>query len=188
VASDPTMTAGRYGRQLGEPGLYVRQCRSGGFANLIARRAQSPQLQAEVLREFGVNLPTRPAFASGDRLSFIWNGPDRWMVEAEKPDQDIESMLRPLERFAAICDQGDGYVRLDVYGPRVRDVLAKGLPIDLHPFLPGDAAMTAINQIGVQIWQTSANPSYRLSVARGYLQSFWHWLKASGAEFGVEVL
>jgi methylglutamate dehydrogenase subunit D len=192
VASDPTMTAGmtagRYGKQLGEPGLYVRQCRSGSFANLIARRAQSPQLQAQVLREFGLHLPTKPAVASGGGLSFIWNGPDRWMVEAEKIDAGIESMLRPLERYAAICDQGDGYVRLDVYGPRVRDVLAKGLPIDLQPFSPGDVAMTAVNQMGVQIWQTSANPSYRLSVARGYLQSFRHWLGASSAEFGIAVL
>ncbi len=52
-----------------------------------------------------------------------------------------------------MSDQSDARLVLHLSGPRVRDVLAKGVPIDLHPkvFKPGDVATTLIAYIGVQI-------------------------------------
>jgi sarcosine oxidase subunit gamma len=69
-------------------------------------------------------------------------------------------------------------------------VLAKGLPIDLDParFGAGDVALTAVAHVGLHVRQTSDAPSYRLGVARSYAQSLWHWLAASAAEFGCEVV
>ena len=55
--------------------------------------------------------------------------------------------------FAAVADQSDARLVLRLSGPRVRDVLAKGVPVDLHPqaFKPGDVANTLVGYIGVQI-------------------------------------
>lgn len=186
----PAVAPGRYGKRLGDPGLYVRECMSGSLASLSAWRDQSSKLQEEVFREFGLQLPTRPRVANSNNLTFVWNGPDRWMVEAEDMSEGIELLLgKSLRPFAAICNQSDGYVRFDVQGGRVRDTLAKGLPIDLDSerFLLGDVAITAVAHIGVHLWQTSGSPNYRLCVSRSYAKSFWGWLHKSSAEFGCEV-
>jgi hypothetical protein len=49
------------------------------------------------------------------------------------------------------------------YTDRVRDVLAKGVPLDLHPrsFRTGDVASTLVAYIGVQIQQLDERPTAR---------------------------
>jgi len=181
--------AGRSGRRSGEPGLIVRECRDTDIASLVARRGQAPALSQAVWQTFGVSLPMTPRIAGARDVSFIWAGLDRWLVEIRSGTVGIESLLEePLGHLAAICDQSDSRRTLDLRGPKVRDVLAKGLPIDLHAtrFAEGDVAVTAISHIGVHLWQTSAQPVYRLSVTRSYFGSFWHWLASSAAEFGCE--
>jgi methylglutamate dehydrogenase subunit D len=61
--------------------------------------------------------------------------------------------------------------------------------VDLHPraFGPGDVAITPVSHITAHIWQTHADPVYELAVARSLTPSFWHWLEASAAEYGLEV-
>jgi sarcosine oxidase subunit gamma len=68
-------------------------------------------------------------------------------------------------------------------------VLAKGLPIDLHPsvFAPGSAATSVIALMGATLWQVDAAPSYDIAVFRSLAGSFWTWLTDSAAEFGCEV-
>ncbi len=78
---------------------------------------------------------------------------------------------------------------LELAGPRVRDTLAKGIELDLHPhsFRLGDAAVTTASHIGVHLWQVADDPVYRLLVVRTYFGSFWNWLSASAAAYGCEV-
>jgi methylglutamate dehydrogenase subunit D len=181
--------AGRSGRRSGEPGLIVRECTGTDIASLVARRGQAPALSQAVWQTFGVSLPMTPRIAGARDVSFIWAGLDRWLVETKSATVGIESRLEePLGHFAAICDQSDSRRTLDLRGPKVRDVLAKGLPIDLDParFGEGDVAMTAAFHVGVHLWQTSAQPIYRVSVVRSYFGSFWHSLASSAAEFGCE--
>lgn len=104
---------------------------------------------------------------------------------------DMEAELAPrLGKYAAIADQSHGRVLLRIAGPRVRDALAKGVSIDLHPraFGPGHVAMTTAAHIGMHIWQLDDGPTYGISTARSSAASFWHWLQASSAEFGLEIL
>ena len=53
---------------------------------------------------------------------------------------------------ASVTDQSDGRVVLEISGPRVRDVLAKGVMLDLHErdFRPGATAVTLMAHTGVQ--------------------------------------
>jgi sarcosine oxidase subunit gamma len=67
----------------------------------------------------------------------------------------------------------------------VRDALAKGVPVDLHPTVfTDDVAVTIISHIGAIVWQ-SAPDRFSIAIFRSYAQSFWHWLAASAAEFGL---
>ena len=81
-------------------------------------------------------------------------------------------------------------VLLELRGPRVRDVLAKGVSIDLHPrsFRTGDVAVTTASHLAVHLWQVADEPVYRVLVVRTWFDSLWRWLAASAAEYGCEVL
>ena len=72
----------------------------------------------------------------------------------------------------------------------MRDVLAKGVPVDLHPnvFKPGDVANTQIAYVGVQIDMLDGAPTYQLAAPRSMAGTFWSWLAASAAEFGYDVM
>jgi sarcosine oxidase subunit gamma len=94
-----------------------------------------------------------------------------------------------LKGLASVSDQSDGRAILRISGSRARDVLAKGLPIDLHPsvFGPGSAATSVIALMGVTLWQVDDAPTYDLAVFRSLAGSFWTWLTDSAAEFGCRV-
>ena len=93
-----------------------------------------------------------------------------------------------LAGLASIADQSDGRVVLRLRGDRVRDVLAKGVPVDLHPrsFKTGDVASTLVAYIGVQIQQLDDRPTFQLMAFRSLAGSLWSWLTKSAAEFGAE--
>jgi sarcosine oxidase subunit gamma len=94
-----------------------------------------------------------------------------------------------FDATASVFDQSDSRIVLEVGGPRIRDALAKGLPIDLHPtaFRKGDAAITTTNHISVHVWQVDDAPRYRLAVPRSYFGSFWRGFAAAAAEYGCVV-
>jgi sarcosine oxidase subunit gamma len=95
-----------------------------------------------------------------------------------------------LAGLASIADQSDGRVVLRLSGDRARDVLAKGIPVDLHPrgFRTGDVASTVVAHIGVQIQQLDDRPTFQLIALRSFAGSLWSWLAKSAAEFGYEIV
>ena len=101
----------------------------------------------------------------------------------------MEALLAPLAAHAAIVDQSHARTLIRVCGPRVRDALAKGVALDLHPsaFTPGDTALTSVAHIGIQLWQTDDAPTYAFSIPRSYAGSFWDWLLSAAAEYGLEM-
>lgn len=186
-----SLGVGRSGRPDGAPGLIVRECTGQQLASLIARRGQAERASAAATSTFGVALPAVPRAVAGRGVTFLWAGPGSWLVETGSGLADVEAFLgATFAGVASICDQSDSRVVLEVSGPRVREVLAKGVPIDLHAdrFGVGDVALTAVAHVGVHLRQVSDAPRYRLSVPRSYFGTFWHWLSSSAAEFGCEVL
>lgn len=136
--------------------------------------------------------PARPRRVSNGGLSLVGTAPDRWLVVGEGPSSaaTVERVALRLDGLAAIADQSDGYGVLRLWGPRVREALAKGCPIDLHPSVFGieDAATVPIASIPCRLWQVDLAPAYDILVPRSYAASFWDWLKSSAAEYGFEVV
>jgi sarcosine oxidase subunit gamma len=169
----------------------VRECTGLSLASLVARRDQVRAVAEAAQAAFGVPLPLLARATGNEHITFVWAGPGHWLVETVDRGADIEAFLAPaFGPLAAICDQSDSRVILELAGAAVRDVLAKGVPLDLHPrvFGVGDVALTAAHHVGLHLRQVSAEPRYRISVVRSYFGSFWHWLESSAAEFGCEVL
>jgi len=179
---------GRYGPP-GEPGVTIAERAGLGLATVAGRKGGP--LRAAVKGSYGLDLPDGSAVVDGGEVSFVGYGPGQWLavsgtLAGETLARDLAQRLRGL---ASISDQSGGRTVLRVKGPRARDVLAKGLPIDLHPsvFSPGSAATSTISLMGVQLWQVDDAPTYDIALFRSVSASFWRWLTASAAEFGYEV-
>jgi sarcosine oxidase subunit gamma len=91
--------------------------------------------------------------------------------------------------LASVTNQSDGRCIVRVSGPKVRDTLAKGIPLDLDPraFGPDDVAMTVAAHINTHFWQIDATPSYDFAVFRSFAASFCEWLLCASAEFGTRI-
>jgi methylglutamate dehydrogenase subunit D len=181
---------GRKGRRSGAPGVIVQEIRPAGVATLIVRQGQAEALAAIFRADLGCELPIEPWRADGAGLSIVWAGPGRWLAMAAAGDgRSIAGLPSRLAGIASVIDQGHALALLRLSGPRIRDTLAKGFPIDLHPraFAPGDTAITSVSHITAHIWQTGADPVYEVAIARSLTLSFWHWLEAAAAEYGLEV-
>lgn len=174
---------GRYGKADGRPGVKVYARRIGLLASVIARRGAAKTLAATLEREL-----------DGDVLTVLGIGPGHWWIESASSARSADDLQTMFQGSASVFDLTDSRVVLEIGGPRIRDALAKMLPIDLHPsvFRTGDVAVTIASHIGVTLWrmadaQTADAPQYRLAVARSYFGSFWRGFVASAAEYGCEV-
>lgn len=191
-APDSAVKPGRYGRVTASPGVTVTEVQGVALATVTARSGRRGALLDAARSAFGAELPATPRRAEGRDIAFIWSGPDQWLAyKHPAPAEGIEAFLaRPFAGLASVVDQSHGRTLLRVTGPHVRDALAKGVPIDLHPraFKAGGAAATLISHIPVHLWQIDDRPGYEFAVARSLAQSFWHWLEASAAEYGLVVV
>lgn len=182
---------GRYGRGEGEPSLVITELTGLGLATVACRKGQAAALSAAVRKAYGLDLPASSRVAQGAAVRFIGYGPGQWLAVSEAlANEALASKLAAkLQGVASVSDQSGGRTVLRVSGNRARDVLAKGLPLDLDPraFPLGSAATSAISHIGLQLWQADDTRSYDIAIFRSLSESFWRWLTASAAEFGYEV-
>ena len=182
---------GRYGKRGGEPGVVIAERVGLGLATVAARKGQAGALKEAVASAYGVALPDSARVVQGDRVSFVGYGPGQWLAVSDSLAGEAlaRDLAQRLKGLASISDQSGGRTVLRVSGTRARDVLAKGLPIDLHPsvFGPGSAATSTISLMGVQLWQVDDAPTYDIALFRSVSASFWRWLTASAAEFGYDI-
>ena len=182
---------GRLGRREGAPGLVLQELTQFALASVIARKGQAAQAAAAAQRAFGASPPFTPAIIAGNDLAFVWSGPNQWLALGPQSAEAVEARLGAVfGTHASVFDQSGSRVLLELRGSRVRDVLAKGMSIDLHPraFKTGDVAVTTASHLAVHLWQVADEPVYRLLVVRTWFDSLWRWLAASAAEYGCEVL
>jgi sarcosine oxidase subunit gamma len=126
----------------------------------------------------GLQLPLEPntVVHAGD-LRALWLGPDEWLVVGPPGSgQGLENQIREAcgEEPAAVTDVSAQRITVLVTGPRARDLLAHGCPLDLHPraFGPGRCAQTTLARAQVVV------------VARDELRAgFWVLVRSSFAGY-----
>ena len=184
--------SGRYGKRDGGAGVTISERIGLGLATVAARKGQARSLQDRVREAYGVDLPQTSRVVVGRDVSFVGYGPGQWLAVSETLASEAmaRDLAERLKGLASISDQSSGRTVIRVSGTRARDVLAKGLPIDLDPraFPLGSAATSTISLMGVQLWQADDTRIYDIAVFRSLSESFWRWLAASAAEFGYEVV
>jgi sarcosine oxidase subunit gamma len=141
----------------------------------------------------GVDLPTVPnTWVPTDTGRAVWLGPDEWLLTstAEAPEE-LEDRVRdavvPLGGSAANVSAQRITVRLT--GERVRDVLARGCAIDLHPrvFGRGSSAQTTLGLAGVVLLALSdAGDDYLVLVRSSFAGYLADWLLDAALEYTVQ--
>lgn len=122
-------------------------------------------------------LPTCTTRTSGPHRG-LWAGPDdAFVLGPASVRNDWLTRLREAAagHHAAVTDVSSGYGVLQLRGESVRDLLAQGCPMDLHPraFKPGDCVGTNFFKASVWLWQTDQDEFQLLvrSSFAGYVQS-----------------
>ncbi len=188
-----TARLGRYGaRGESPPGVLLSEHSGLTIAHVAARKGRV----AEVIEWLGAVAGVAPEdglrCVMGDSIALVGCAPGQWFaVSAGTGNANIVARLTDaLAGIASVIDHSSGKVVVRMTGPRARDMLAKGCPIDLNPrdFGPGSAVATEIAHIGCQLWQVDDKPTFDLMVNRSIAKSFWSWLAASAAEYGYEVV
>jgi methylglutamate dehydrogenase subunit D len=164
-----------------------------GIVRIAARRGQAAKA-AELLRmQFGVEAANRPRSARMGEVAVAGIGPNTWIATREDAGNAFAESLRPLlGHCASMTDQSDAYVILRLAGPKVRDTLAKLIPIDFHPrsFQVSDVAQTVCGYMTVMLWRlrdtAEGDPAFDVWAARSLAVSLHHALAQGAAEFGFE--
>jgi sarcosine oxidase, subunit gamma len=148
-----------------------------------------------VADHLGVALPTTPSWVEGDTARVIWLGPDEWLVMSPfRTPQDLEAGLRAAVGSAvggagAVVDVSAQRTTLWLRGAHVRDVLATGCAIDLHPraFPAGSAAQTTLGLAGVVLLALDETANhYQLLVRSSFARYLADWLLDASVEFSTE--
>ena len=142
----------------------------------------------------GFALPTEPnTVAARGALLALWLGPDEWLVVTPPTTQtrlsdSLEAALHGMH--VAVTDVTGGQTVITLSGPRARDVLAKGCPLDLHPavFKPADCATTLVAKANVTIRCVDDSPSFELIVRRSFAEYTALWLHDAALEYGATVV
>jgi methylglutamate dehydrogenase subunit D len=182
---------GRIGRAIGVAGVCIREITDAEGIAIVARKARSADVAAILSRHVGSPVLDAANRAAGNGLAISGTGPGQWLAMSQPTGagMPLDALRADLDGLAAVTDQGDGRVILEVSGPRARDALAKGIAVDLDPiaFKVGDVAQTSASHIGLQIALIDAGPTFEIVSARSTAGSLWAWLTASAAEYGIDV-
>ncbi len=144
----------------------------------------------EASAALGVDLPTAPnTWAPTGTGRAVWLGPEEWLLSSttETPEE-LETRVRAavLPLGGSATDVSAQRIGLRLTGARVRDVLAKGCSIDLHPWVfgRGRSAQTTLGQAGVVLLALSdAGDDYHLLVRSSFAGYLADWLLDAALEF-----
>lgn len=133
-------------------------------------------------------LPLRPNTLAGEEpLTALWLGPDQWLLVM--PPESLERRQSALRAAlgaqpAALTDVSAGYAGIRLGGRRVRDLLALGCPLDLHPraFASGQCAQSLLAKAQVCLWQPPAQAHFHLLVRASLADYLWRWLRAAARQ------
>jgi heterotetrameric sarcosine oxidase gamma subunit len=162
---------GRFGADHTAPGVTLSVQHPSAIVTVIARKGEAKAV-AEALKNW-----------RGARVQ--WAGIEQYFVL----DKPFDEVLKKLDGLASCSDQSHGRLIIRIEGPKVRSVLCKGTPIDLHEseFEFDKSAPTQMAHVGVHLTRVGRD-AFELSVFRGFSESFWEWLTEQAEEFGYQVM
>ncbi|WP_179401342.1 sarcosine oxidase subunit gamma [Burkholderia guangdongensis] len=154
--------------------------RERAFLDLVNVRGElsDPAFVDAFERVVGCQPPAAPnTVAKSAAYDVLWLGPDEWLVRSNGPVQAgvLEAKLAEAVQgtYSAAVDVGSGFTVVEITGERVRDVLARGCPLDLHPSLlqPGQCAQSHYFKASIVLVPTG-DDTFEIVVRRSFADYF----------------
>jgi sarcosine oxidase subunit gamma len=156
---------------------------AAAFAHTVEALQGAVRSVLEVDLPKSVGTPTR-----GGGYCVFRVGPEQfWFVGPE--DARVSSLSEAvLPAIGSITSLSHGRTRLFIEGPPAREVLSKGIALDLHPevFRADACALTELQHTPILLHRTGQD-RYELYVLRTYAAWIWEWLTDAALPLGYEV-
>lgn len=138
----------------------------------------------------GADVPEQRRFSVGRKGGIAWMSPDELLLLC--PYEDVQEVLTRLHsalegQHALAVNVSDARAMFRVTGPHMREVLAKLMPVDLHPdhFGHGDVRRTRLAQVPAAMWMPEPETA-QIICFRSVAQYVFDVLKVAAQE-GAEV-
>ena len=140
--------------------------------------------KADVAAVAGVLPETNDQAVESNGRTVFRTGPQSfWFVGPENDDLAAQ-LTGPGHQGAIVTPLSSSRTCISIEGRAARDVLRKGIPIDLHErvFTPGKFAMTGLHHTPVLLHCT-AEQRFALYAMRTFAMNVWEWLEDAALEF-----
>ena len=170
----------------GKPGLVITELPHLGKINLRGGADMLPVIRTHTGCDA---LPENNRLVSvGDR-HLVWLGPDEFLLLcAAGTETHLHSQLTldMADIHAAVTNVTDSLCALSLRGPAVREVLARGCALDLHPskFTAGDCAQSMLAHAAVTLIANDET-GFTLICRTSFAPYVAEWLMDAGLAFGV---
>jgi heterotetrameric sarcosine oxidase gamma subunit len=170
------------------PGAVFRDRRDLALVTIQVRPDKQTTAR-QTLESAGLGLPPVGQAARHGDVSVIWSALDRWIAVALRAPGELHAQLSqafggdPRAHGVALVDQSSGLFALEIGGPKLDALLAKGTPVDLHALETDRTAATGIDHQPVTLWRTSPQ-TVLLLVGRSFAQDTLEFLQEMALEFG----
>jgi sarcosine oxidase subunit gamma len=158
----------------------------------IRGNAEDPAFTAAVKAATGADLPAQAnTVSTAGQVRILWLGPDEWWVVGADADRAglIERLRQAFQgRHAAVTDVSESRTVITIAGPAARELLKRGISLDLHPrvFGPGQCAQTGMSKANVLLHQVGAD-SYEIYILKSFADYLWRWIGLVAEDFGLAV-
>jgi sarcosine oxidase subunit gamma len=154
---------------------------------LAALRDRTHVLRALGARR-GLSFPEFGRIAIGRDTVVLCTRPERWLLltAPTAPGAVLAHWREACAGCAAPVELSSALTVLHLAGAAVREVLARGCRLDLHPdaFTPGSAAATHMAQVPVTLAAVPAG--WLLLTPSSTARHFRDWLSSTAGPFGLE--
>jgi sarcosine oxidase subunit gamma len=155
--------------------------------------AEDAAFTSSVKAATGVDLPVKANTVNGSgEVKILWLGPNEWWVVA--PEGKTEELIAGLRQafqgqHTAVTDVSESRTVITLAGPNARDLLVRGISLDLHPrvFAAGQCAQTSLSKTNILLHQTDDAPSYDIYVLKSFADYLWQWMGLIAEDFGMAV-
>ncbi len=161
--------------------ITIAEVTDRALASVSARIGAGDAFHTSASALFGCKLPDPGACVSAGDFTLIWTGADQWFVEAPfASHEDISRIVKTaLGATASVTEQTDGWVRFDISGTTVVDMLERLCPVPARRMETGDATRSIVEHMGCFVICRAKGQHFSIIAPRSYAGSLHHTLKAT---------
>lgn len=159
-------------------GLTIAENPGVAMASVAARQGQDKAVAKAIKALAGLDLPGPGGMAMAGDWAAFWLGPGQWMLTAPfASHEDIARIAKEAVGAAgSVTEQSDAWVRLEVSGPRVCDMLERLCNADVRRMQAGQATRCQVEHLGTLLLCHQPGAAFSLLTLRSAARSMMHAL------------